>query len=278
MNMNDIKIVLGDAYELIKRIPPKSVDLVVTDPPYLFSASGGGGAFGTGNRKRDENAIAVHSAEQDYIHASYTDKERKRIDRAKVRSRNEVAFLSNGFQSSILDELIRRLRKINIYVWCSRLQILPLLSYFDEKRCNTEILTWHKNNALPACNNCYVSDTEYCIFARERGVRLYGSAGTKHKYYVSGTDQEDKSLYGHPTVKPLPIIKNLIINSSREGDLVLDPFLGSGTTAVACAETGRRFVGFEIEKKYYDIAADRLNGIAKKDREAMESGQMNLFC
>jgi site-specific DNA-methyltransferase (adenine-specific) len=68
----------------------------------------------------------------------------------------------------------------------------------------------------------------------------------------------------HPTVKPLPIIKRLLINCSEENDLILDPFLGSGTTGVACAEMGRKFTGIELDEKYFDIACRRIENAYKQ--------------
>jgi len=110
-------------------------------------------------------------------------------------------------------------------------------------------------------NNTYANDTEYCIFARENGVRLYGNYETKRKYYISNINTQDKEKYIHPTIKPIQIIKNLIINSSKENDIVLDCFSGSGTTCVACKELNRRFIGIEIDPEYHKISMDRLNGI-----------------
>lgn len=65
----------------------------------------------------------------------------------------------------------------------------------------------------------------------------------------------------HPTEKPVELIKILIENSSEEGDIVMDCFCGSGSTGVACLETGRKFYGIEIDKKYYDIAVERIQEI-----------------
>ena len=65
----------------------------------------------------------------------------------------------------------------------------------------------------------------------------------------------------HPTEKPVDLIKELILNSSEENDLVLDCFMGSGSTGVACIETNRRFFGVEIEKGYFDIAEKRMSGV-----------------
>lgn len=80
----------------------------------------------------------------------------------------------------------------------------------------------------------------------------------------------DKNSFGHPTIKPLEFVKNHIINSTKKGDIILDTFLGSGTTAVACKETGRQYIGFEIDKEYFKIAQDRLNGIEKSGQTTLD--------
>ena len=142
-------------------------------------------------------------------------------------------------------------------------------------------------NPSPLTNNIYLPDTEYIVFAREKGVRLYGNYHTKRKYYISGVNQADKKKWKHPTIKPLPFIENHIINSSNEGDLildcfagsgttlvgainendvVLDCFIGSGTTAVASILENRKFIGFEINKKYYEIAQYRINEALEKKK------------
>lgn len=85
------------------------------------------------------------------------------------------------------------------------------------------------------------------------------------KRYELPINAKDKRLYGHPTVKPLPIIRNLVENSSKSGDLVLDPFMGSGTTAAACVETDRKFIGFEINKTYWEASRKRLASVYKEN-------------
>ena len=151
------------------------------------------------------------------------------------------------------------MKAVNIYIWCNKAQLRQYLDYFDDRGCSIDLLTWHKTNPTPTCNNKYLSDTEYCIFARDKGVKLYGSYETKRKFYVTASNTDDKKLYGHPTVKPLDIIRNLIINSSKEEEVVMDPFMGSGTTAVACKLTGRHYIGFEIDPEYYRVACNRVN-------------------
>ena len=77
-------------------------------------------------------------------------------------------------------------------------------------------------------------------------------------------------MFNHPTVKPLDIIRNLVVNSSQEGDVVLDPYMGSGTTAAACALTGRRYLGFEIDPLYCKTIDRRLKSINAKTRSLDE--------
>ena len=166
--------------------------------------------------------------------------------------------LKDGFDLKVLDLLMQKMKKINIYIYCSKRQIQELLEYFSNKSCNYEVLTWHKQNPSPLTNNIYLPDTEYIIFARERGVKLYGNYHTKHKYYISGVNQTDKKKYKHPTIKPMPFIENHIENSSKKGDIVLDCFAGSGTTLVGAINKGRRFIGFEINEEYYKIAKSRI--------------------
>lgn len=221
--MGKFKILQGDCLNLMKKLPDHCIDLVVTDPPYDVHAGKGGGSFG--NRS----------------------------------SFQEIEFMSNGFDESVLDELIRVMKKINIYVFCSKKQIPMLIDYFHSiHKCNWELLTWHKTNPVPACKNKYLSDTEYIFFAREKGVKILGEYKTKKTYYVTPINAKEKKLYHHPTVKPQEILKNLIINSSNEGDAVLDPFMGSGSTGVAALTIDRNFIGFEINEEYMNTAKQRI--------------------
>lgn len=108
-----------------------------------------------------------------------------------------------------------------------------------------------------------VTDPPYMV--ETQGAGFFGKNSDEYSM-----NYKDKKQYGHPTIKPLDIIKNFIINSSNDGDIVLDPFMGSGTTCVAAKELGRKYIGFEINEKYFNIAKDRLNGFNQK-------GVMDLF-
>ena len=213
-----------DCVEGMKKMPDKSIDLVVTDPPYLIETSGAG------------------------IY--------KQADKQYVKELNDIKY---GFSTDVLDELCRVMKHINCYFFCSQKQIMPLLDYFVRgKKCNWNLISWHKTNPVPACGNKYLTDTEFVLFFREKGVKIYGSFDTKRTWYATPLNQSDKKLYGHPTCKPLDIVQNFITNSSQEGELVFDPFIGSGTTAIAAIKEKRHFIGMELNKEYFDIAEDRI--------------------
>ena len=224
----------GDCLKLMKDIPDGSVDLIVTDPPYQISISG---------------AVIYKQSDKQYI--------------------KELSDMKDGFSEKILDELCRVMKKINVYFFCSQKQIIPLLDYFAKgKQCNWNILSWHKTNPVPACGNKYLTDTEFILFFRERGVKVYGQFDTKRTWYATPLNQSDKKKYNHPTVKPQLIVTNLILNSSQYGEIILDPFMGSGTTGVACANTNRNFIGIELDEKYFQIAKERI-AKAKEEHEIL---------
>lgn len=181
----------------------------------------------------------------------------------------ELADIKDGFDERVLDELCRVMKKINCYFFCSQKQIQMYLDYFVNKRkCNWNLICWHKIDPIPACGNKYLSDSEYVLFFREKGVKVFGSYDTKRTFYVTKANRADKKLYGHPTCKPVNIVQNFIINSSETGGVILDPFMGSGTTAIACIREHRHFIGFELNKEYYDKACKRI----RRERQ-----QLDLF-
>lgn len=181
-------ILLGDAYELIKTIPDKSIDLIVTDPPYCGDYPGGGG-------------VAKHNGgEKDFV------KEIKRMN------------LYDGFDLSILDEFVRVMKKINIYLWCNKEQIYDYLTYFVKERgCKWEMLIWAKDNPPPFTNEHYLKDKEYCLYFAEKGVSLHPSYENGRTVFFTSVNKADKEKYGHPTIKPESIIETLIKNSSGGG-------------------------------------------------------------
>lgn len=279
--MSNIKLLNGDCYDLLNNIPDKSIDLIIIDPPYEYTTGGCGknqtgeykALFDRKNQNRadlkrftDNGLKSVNEkiiVDKNDIIQKYLDKglskEKAKLWADKEVSRIDIKHISSGFDYKILDLLEDKMKETNIYIWCSKWQLQPILKYYIDKGYNFDIITWHKTNPCPTMNNTYANDTEYCVFARKKGVKVYGNYNTKRKYYVSSTNIKDKKLYKHPTIKPIDIIKNFIINSSSENDTVLDCFMGSGTTGVACKDLNRNFIGIEIDKEYFEIAKNRID-------------------
>ena len=219
------KIYNEDCLVGLKKIPDNSIDLVLIDPPYDIYVAGG---------KKGKNRIA------------------KSIIKLEQELTNNN--LVNSFDIKILDELVRVMKHINIYIWCNVRQIPMYIKYFNlQLRCKLEVVIWNKTNPMPLYNNKYLNDKEYCLYFRNRGYCYPKNYEDAKTVYVSKVNVEDKKLYQHPTIKPLELIRKMIRNSSKENDIVLDCFLGSGTTAVACILENRNYIGFEINKKYCDI-------------------------
>lgn len=231
-----------DCLDGMRMIPDGSIDCIITDPPYLIETQGAG-FFG---KKQDEYMAGCKGAKVNtYGGERYVMK--------------EIAAMSEGITTAILDEMCRVMKKINIYIFCSQKQIMQYLDYFVTKRkCNWNLICWHKIDPIPACGNKYLSDSEYILFFREKGVRLFGTYNTKHTFYVSKANREDKKKYKHPTCKPVDILMNFIENSCQIGGVILDPYLGSGSTAVAALNKDRHYIGFEINKEFFLTAKNRI--------------------
>lgn len=264
------KIYNKNAYEAIKEIPSDFIDCVYIDIPYLHT-QGGTSASDLGARY---NKRKLELKQYNEILSNNKDVKKHnllRVEKYNAEKRLSLAEMDLGIDYSIFDDLCRVMKKINIFIWCSKLQILDIMKYFvDKKHCHFEILTWAKTNAMPT-NNSMLCDLEYCFYFREAGLKLNNAYECKSKWYLSGTNKSDKEKFKHPTIKPLAFVQQHIQLATKPNDIVLDCFLGSGTTAVACKNLNRNYIGFEINKTYYDIATDRLNNLDANGNYSMFS-------
>lgn len=224
-----------DCYKAIKELPDKSVDCIYTDIPYNMTFSGGG--------------TLKHKLGK-YI-------------------KDEVQDFSNDIDYSILNDFVRIMKNINCFIWCSKNQMFKIMEFFQKYDCDFNILTWTKTNPIPFGNSIWLSDIEYCLhFYKDAGYNVGWEY--KKKNYSSPINNVDKQRLEHPTIKPLQMVKNHLLNLTKPNDIILDCFAGSGTTCVAAKDIGRHFIGFEISPQWYNIAKDRLN-------YTDASGQLSLF-
>lgn len=215
MNYKDINIIQGNAYDLIKTIPDNSIDLIVTDPPYLYDKAG------NGKNTQYNNMI-------------------------------------EGVKDELYQEFFRVLKKVNIYQFCNLNQFEQILQNYENYK--KQLLIWHKPNGMCISQYEYYRTIEYIWYVREKGV-TFNKEVKRDPYYSQALNQRSELHHLHPTVKPLNLVKKFIGVSSNPNDLVFDPFVGSGTTAVACQQLGRRFIGFEKEVKYIEVCQKRLDCI-----------------
>ncbi len=222
--LEDNNIYCGDCYELIKKLPDNSVDLVLTDPPYRIHAESGGGLHNSHDWLRN-----VHSAGID-----------------------EFA------PTKLLDNIERITKNFHAYIFCSKDLLREYIEWFEEKALNWEIIILSKANPIPTKNNKYLPDKEYCFFVRKPNSCYFNNNHRYDAYYTVKRIPVKPSEWGHPTEKDVSTIQDFIVMSTKPGDIILDPFIGSGTTAIACIRTKRQYIGIDIEQKYVDITNQRI--------------------
>lgn len=227
-------IVLGDALEHLKYIADSSIDLVVTDPPYKVTARGNAGSSG-GMFQKEVNK------------------------KGKVFTHNNVTIQDFAL------ELFRVLKEqTHCYVMCNQTNLQSYLNELTKVGFKvTRVLVWDKGNKVN--NQFYMGQVEFIIFCRKGKAKRVNDCGVSELIAIPNkkTKRSDGTNY-HDTEKPVPLMQLLIEQSSNVGDLVLDPFVGIGATAVACMKSNRKFIGFEIDESYYTIAQGRLTKLKQK--------------
>ena len=221
------KIINADCLDILKMLPNKCVDLVLTDPPYILTPHGGG---------------------------------RKGLADRSSKIRDEIEFIANDFDfENVSNELLRVCKTPNIIMFCSAMQLGRTITFFENKKLRVDVLVWSKSNPAPLCNNSYISDIEYIVFVHGKGAFFNNKAPIewkkKTKKYPIITNKMDKI---HPTQKPKDLIKELVCVHSQENDIVLDCFSGSGVIAVVCNECKRNFICVEKDKDYYEASIKQL--------------------
>lgn len=221
----NIQLFLGDCLEVMKEIPDKSIDLIVTDPPYGMSYQS--------SRRTDKFNKIEQDDNLDWF----------------------VAFIKEGYR--ILKE------NSHIYIFCNDYSLGLFRNKTEETGFTLKrALIWVKNNHTSGDLTVdYGNKSEFILFAHKGRKLLNGKRDTNILNYSR------VSKLQHPTQKPEDLIAYLIEKSSQAGDIIIDPFMGSGTTGVACKKLNRRFIGIELSEEYMKIAQERI-----KNTKLIESG------
>ncbi len=278
----NIDIQNKDGISFMKELPNNSVDLILTDPPYLISKDSGMNKFvkevaqlkESGKNKKTEEEWEQFKQEKGYTDDKYKENYIKygNTSGKKYGYKTEFGEWDKEFTIENLKDFIqlfyRKLKAggtciIFFDIW--KMETLKrLMEQIRETKHGNWIgfkqirfVEWIKTNPIPLNQS-----TNYLTNARE--IALLGVKGGKPTF----NSKYDKGIYDfpiqggknrfHPTQKSLPLFEELIKKHSNEGDLVVDPFLGGGTTALACKNTNRNFKGCEIDKKFYDKVMDIL--------------------
>lgn len=229
----------GDCLDLMKDVPDKTVDMILTDPPYELENHGGG-----------TTQLATR----------------------KLVKEKHIDFISNGFNyDDVFNEFLRICKIPNIFIFCSNKQISRVMKWFEDKKLTTTLLVYNKTNPSPLCNGKYLSDCEFVVYVRGNGATFNNDTPFEFKKKVYTSPVVSKKQRLHPTQKPLELLERYIVLHSKEHDVIFDPFMGSGSTGVACINTNRNFIGFELDEKYFEIAKNRL------EQSYKEPKQMELF-
>ena len=149
----------------------------------------------------------------------------------------------------------------SLYVWCGTEQVSDWRSTFVEAGMTTRQGVWEKTNPSPMNGQyMWLSSVELCVFARHSGAVF--NPHCKSPVWRTASPRTT----AHPTEKPLCVIGEHVTASTQAGDTAFDPFMGSGTTGVACAKTGRKFIGIELEPRYFDIAVKRISAEVRQGK------------
>ena len=146
-----------------------------------------------------------------------------------------------------------RITKGSVYVFCGTEQVSELRAEMIKAGMSTRLVIWNKTNPSPMNGqHIWLSSVECCVFGKFPKATFNEHCKGSVLNFPSGRGKV------HPTEKPLKLFEYLVTVSSNEGDMVLDPFMGSGTTGVAAKNTNRKFIGIELDEKYFEIAKERI--------------------
>ena len=225
-------LLLGDSKDVIKRIPNNSIDFIFTDPPYNI------GQHSTGNIPLP-GRTAMNNDVADWDQIDFNPEE-------------------------WADEFIRILKPTgNLFIFTSYNQLGRWYNCLDKKFDTTNFMIWHKTNPAPKIFKAGFLNSCEMIFTcwNKKHTWNFTTQAEMHNFVESSICMRPERLSNpkHPAQKPVQILEKIIKIASNENDIVFDPFMGVGSTGVAAIKLGRKFIGVEIDKSYYEAASRRVN-------------------
>ena len=236
---------LGDCLEGMRSLADKSVDHVVTDPPY-----------------------SQHTHEKQWVGAALTEQGAKRV-KTSHKGLTFDSITAERAAACALEWSRLATRWVLVFTDLEGIALWSL-ALANAGMDYVRTCIWDKVDGAPQfTGDRPAAGAEAILVAHPPGRKRWNGGGRRNvfRHEVNG-ERGDKP---HPTTKPLPLMRELVSLFSDPGDLILDPFAGSGSTGVACRQLGRRFLGWELKPEYYDIACRRLRGDEAKPRPEQPS-------
>ncbi|MGR3179881.1 MAG: DNA-methyltransferase [Candidatus Anammoxibacter sp.] len=218
--IGDCTLYHGDALEIIPTL--NDVDCIITDPPYKLTSGGNttNGMGGCFDHSQYDNSGEIIDCDIDWP----------------------------DFMPLLYDILNHG----HAYIMCNNRHVANMLNAAKDAGFNFHnLLVWDKHSPTP--NRWYMKNCEYIGFFYKGKAKFINNCSSKQLIRIPQVDITD-----HPTEKPVMLMRHYIENSSQSGQVVLDPFMGSGTTGEACLESNRRFIGIEKNKQWFDVACERI--------------------
>jgi DNA modification methylase len=237
-----------------ERLDDDSVDCVITDPPYGVDANLGNSVNMSKSDKSVDHNFGRETVENDDLEGALDTFEKTAVELSRVVSPDGHAYVFGGFQT--YHHFARILERHGFHVQNCLVWV---------KKDSSPVSAWRDARAR------YAYKHEFVLFAvRDEASRLYvdGNPDDILEYATARFADVNEQATVHPTQKPVSLISELVTNSTREGDTILDPFMGSGTTAVAAIQNDREYVGFEVDADNYRDVIERRIGEAKRQRDA----------
>lgn len=230
----------GDCFEKMEALPDHSIDLILCDPPYNLAQ------YSTGNMKFDWRAEINNDV------ASWDEKPLNPAD--------------------LVEEFKRLLKPDgNIFIFCSYNLLGKFHEVFDPEFDTFQFMVWHKTNPVPNIRkSSFLNSCELIVCLWNKGhVWNFTKQNEMHNFIEAPICMGNERIKDpkHPTQKPLAVLEHIIRIASNEGALVFDPFMGVGSTGAAALKLGRRFLGVEIDERYYEAAVKRLQNLIDKNQK-----------
>lgn len=239
---NNMILIKGNCVKTMNNLKDNSVDLIVTDPPYNL-----------GNFMRNRATNLKKMRNNFFGDAGWDD----------LEFEDWIEHMDSFFEQS--QRILKKGGSIIMFMSLIKVETIIKLAEKNKFYYKTTGI-WHKTNPMPRNMNLhFINSVEgWIYFTNITRTGTFNNNGTAiHDYIESSVTPKNEKIYGgHPTQKPEKVIQHFVELLSNPGEVVMDPFMGSGTTGVVAKKLGRDFIGIELQEDYFDISLKRISDVS----------------